>query len=105
MYPKQERGPIIWICDEPDFIRVNSRVMDYTKGQTLHQATVGKGGAGLDYACSLRDQDGNVIFRNTEDNGAMQVEVKAKRLSVIYYNYGLKEKFRVNIYANGNHEE
>ena len=34
----------------------------------------------------------------------MQVEVTAEQFSVVYYNYGLKEKFRVNIYANKDHK-
>jgi len=99
-FPNDDRGPLRLNCTEDEILLTESRVLNFAKGEVLHQFTVGNGGADLDDSCPLLDQDGDVIFRNNQDNGAMQVEVTADRLTAIYYNFGLKETFRVNISAD-----
>ena len=47
-YPTQDRGPITWNCTGEEIIRSSSRTINFAKGQTLHQFTVGNGGADLD---------------------------------------------------------
>ena len=104
-YPTQDYGPIVWNCSVSEIIKVDSRTINYAKGQKLHQFTVGNGGTNLQPSCPLSDQDGDVIFRNTEDYGSLQIEATAEKMTAIVYNYGLLEKFRVNIYSNRNHEK
>lgn len=98
-YPNSGGGPVINDCKNSKEIMTHpERVQEFFQGDELHYFLVGHGGAHTQKPCPLNDQDGEVYFRNSENFGAMKVEVNSTFFSAQYLNANQGEVYRVNVY-------
>lgn len=97
-FPNSSFGDILDDCDgKREIMTHESRIQTFQQGEKIHMILVGNGGANFRKLCPFRDQDGEVYFRNTEEFGAMKVEMDSKKLSATFLEVNKDVVYQVNL--------
>ena len=75
--PNDKYGKVLFECEDNREVLIHkNREQTFKKGDHLHMFVIGNGGAKLRQFCPHKDQDGDVYFRNIQNHGFLDVEVR-----------------------------
>ncbi|CAI2373015.1 unnamed protein product [Moneuplotes crassus] len=96
-FPPEEPQVINNCSKAKEFLFIENRDHTFYKGEKLHQILSGNGGTFLRKICPIKEQDGDLYFRNKGYNGVVAVEATKEKVTISYHRDVNDIVYQVNV--------